>query len=101
MENDKCLKDVGRTLLKEISGDVVVWRTLDRTSYSAAQMLDEIELGTETGKQWISDVLRVAIDVLRREAKCGNVMKKCKLCDFFIKEGYARNICFNCMGISE
>lgn len=62
-------RDVFSTLLRELPGDTVAWRTLAGETYSAAELAKNIGEGTETGKQYITELLRVARDLTLRKAK--------------------------------
>lgn len=62
-------RDVFSTLLRELPGDVVAWRTLAGETYSAAELARNISEGTETGKQYMTELLRVARDLTLRKAK--------------------------------
>lgn len=70
-------ESVGRTLSRDVlSGllgevlpaDTIVWRTASGDSYSAAELRRQIESGGEAGRQYVSDLLRVSRDLLRRAA---------------------------------
>jgi len=55
-------------LIREIApADTVMWRTTS-DSFTAGELCQHIEQGTETGQQYSSDVLRVARDFLKRKA---------------------------------
>lgn len=62
-------RDVFSTLLRELPGDSVVWRTLDGTSIRANQLAKDVSEGTEIGKQYISEVLRIARDLIARKSQ--------------------------------
>ncbi|MFG0393014.1 DUF4276 family protein [Pseudomonas sp. zbq_4] len=62
-------RDVFSTLLRELPGDTIAWRTLAGESYSAAELADNIGQGTEVGKQYVTELLRVARDLTLRKAK--------------------------------
>lgn len=65
-------RDVLSSLLGEIApADSVAWRTADGASFTAEQLRREIESGTELGQQYASDLLRVARDMLARQAARG------------------------------
>lgn len=55
-------------LLRELPSHTIVWRTTGK-SFTAEELIKEIELGTETGLQYASDLLRIARDFLSRKAK--------------------------------
>jgi len=56
-------------ILKEFDSSAVVAR-MDKT-YTVADMIQEIEQGTETGLVWASDVLRISRGYLARQAQGG------------------------------
>ncbi|WP_054633304.1 DUF4276 family protein [Pantoea stewartii] len=62
-------RDVFATLLRELPGDAIAWRTLAGETYSAAELARNIGEGTETGKQYVTELLRVARDLTLRKAK--------------------------------
>jgi hypothetical protein len=65
-------RDVLSSLLGEIApADSVAWRTADGASFTAEQLRREIESGSELGQQYASDLLRVARDMLARQATRG------------------------------
>jgi len=62
-------RDVFATLLQELPKEKIVWKTLDGDIFNALKLSKEIEEGTDLGKQYISDLLRIARDILARKAK--------------------------------
>jgi hypothetical protein len=63
-------RDVVAGLLREISpADAIVWRTLDGREYTADELRRRIEEGDELGREFASDLFRIARDLLRRQAK--------------------------------
>lgn len=62
-------RDVFSTLLRELPGDAVAWRTLAGETYSAAELARNIGEGTEIGKQYVTELFRVARDLTLRKAK--------------------------------
>ncbi|MBA2923581.1 DUF4276 family protein [Pseudomonas sp. P7] len=62
-------RDIFSTLLRELPGDAVAWRTLAGEIYSAAELARNIGEGTEIGKQYVTELLRVARDFTLRKAK--------------------------------
>lgn len=63
-------KKIFINLIKEISNsETIMYKTLDGFEYSARQLVKEIENGTEVGKAYSSDILRIARDILKRNAK--------------------------------
>jgi len=61
-------RDVFATLLQELPKEKIVWKTLDGNVLNALELSKEIEEGTDLGKQYISDLLRIARDMLARKA---------------------------------
>lgn len=62
-------RDLLASLISEVSpSDAVIWRTLDGTTYTARQVKDAVEEGSDIGRQYASDLLRVSRDFLRRAA---------------------------------
>lgn len=49
--------------------DAVAWRTLDGSTYTAAELAREIEQGTETGRQYTVDLVSMMINALARSAR--------------------------------
>lgn len=65
-------RDVLASLISEVSpSDAIIWRTLDGTTYTAQQVKDAVEEGSEIGRQYASDLLRISRDLLRRQANRG------------------------------
>ncbi|NCE87667.1 DUF4276 family protein [Pseudomonas sp. Q1] len=62
-------REIFSTLLREIPGDSVAWKTLSGETYSAADLAKNIGEGTDIGKQYITELLRVARDLMSRKAK--------------------------------
>ncbi|MCB9527265.1 MAG: DUF4276 family protein [bacterium] len=62
-------RDLLASLISEVSpADAVIWRTLDGTVYTAREVKDAVEEGSDLGRQYASDLLRVSRDFLRRAA---------------------------------
>jgi hypothetical protein len=62
-------RDIVSGLIREVSPAAeVIWRTSDGCTYTAAELQRHIEAGDEIGRQYASDLLRVARDFLRRAA---------------------------------
>ncbi len=62
-------RDVFASLLAEVlPADTVVWRTSTGV-YTAAELRKQIEEGTEIGRQYASDLLRISRDFLMRKAQ--------------------------------
>jgi hypothetical protein len=56
-------------MIKEVvQSETILYKTLDGTQYTAEQILENVEEGTEIGKQYTSDILRVARDLIKRQA---------------------------------
>lgn len=55
------------TLLKELTPESVVYKTMSY-SFTAQEMLKELESETSISKEWISSVLRISRDILIRQA---------------------------------
>lgn len=62
-------RDVFVTLLQELPADKIVWKTLDGDVFDAFSLSKEIEEGTDLGKQYVSDLLRISRDMLARKAR--------------------------------
>jgi hypothetical protein len=62
-------REVIAGLVREVPADEVVWRTMDGTSFTSRQLVDEIEAGTELGRQYAADLLRISRDLLKRKAR--------------------------------
>jgi hypothetical protein len=56
-------------LIKEVvQSETIIYKTLDGTQFTAEEILENVKDGTEIGKQYTSDILRVARDFLKRQA---------------------------------
>jgi len=62
-------RDVISTILLELPGSEVVWRTLEGTEVQAREMAVNVQEGADVGKQYASELLRVARDLIARKAK--------------------------------
>lgn len=63
-------RDVFSNLLAEVSpAGSVVYRTVDGTSFTAEQMIRHVREGTDVGRQYSSDLLRISRDFLARQAQ--------------------------------
>lgn len=62
-------RDVFSTLLSELPKEKIVWKTLDGHKFTAFELAKEIEEGSDFGKQYISDILRIVRDMVARKAK--------------------------------
>lgn len=58
-------------LLKEVSPDLVMWRTTNNDTYTAGYLIKSLEAGNDTGRQFASDLLRVTRDFIQRQAARG------------------------------
>ena len=61
-------RDVLSGLLSELPADAVVWRAVSGDTYTAAELRAQVEEGTEMGRLYAADLLRVSRDLLRRTA---------------------------------
>jgi hypothetical protein len=65
-------REVFAGLIREVMpATTTVWRTSEGYSFTAKQLLEEIENGSEIGRQYAADLLRVARDFLKRQALRG------------------------------
>jgi len=56
--------------LHNLPPETLVWRTISK-SFTASDLVLEIESGSESGRQFVSDVLRFSVDYIKRQAsKC-------------------------------
>jgi hypothetical protein len=56
-------------LIREVMpSQTVLYKTLDGRQFTAEQILENVQEGTNIGKQYASDILRVARDFLKRQA---------------------------------
>ncbi|AEF90622.1 hypothetical protein DelCs14_3630 [Delftia sp. Cs1-4] len=62
-------RDVFSTLLRELPSSTVVWKTIDGSTIDAARLAREVVEGTDLGKQYITEVLRIARDMIARKAR--------------------------------
>lgn len=63
-------RDIFSSLVKEVlPADEVIFKSLDGENISAKQMISEIETGTELGKDYCSQIFRIARDLLIRSIK--------------------------------
>ncbi|WP_372364903.1 hypothetical protein [Candidatus Uabimicrobium sp. HlEnr_7] len=59
------------SLLDEIPSETIIWRTVDNHSFTAEDLKKEIRAGSEIGRLYASDLLRVSRDLLNYEANRG------------------------------
>jgi hypothetical protein len=65
-------RDTLAGLIAEVSpADAVLWETSNGEAFTAAELRRHIETGSEIGRQYASDLLRVSRDFLRRRAARG------------------------------
>jgi len=63
-------RDAIAGLIREMMpADAIAWQTSDGDTYTAEEISREVEEGTEIGHQYARDIMRVAIDFLRRQAR--------------------------------
>lgn len=76
LEHEPIVESVGRTLDRDViasliseilPSDTVVWRTTSG-EYTAAELRQHIESGTEIGRRYAMDLLRISRDYLMRKA---------------------------------
>jgi hypothetical protein len=66
--NNKQMKQELIKLLQEVPADTIVFRTANNDTYTAAQLITELEQSTELGHSYGSDMLRVCRDFIKRQA---------------------------------
>jgi hypothetical protein len=54
--------------LDRIPPGAVVWKTTSR-QYTAQELCEELKAGSDVGRQFVSDLLRVARDLIARKAR--------------------------------
>jgi len=62
-------RDAFSMLLSEVPSDQVAWKMLDGTQLTAGNLSREIREGTDRGKQYVTEVLRIARDLVARKAR--------------------------------
>lgn len=62
-------RDVFSTLLRELPSSTIVWKTIDGSTIDAARLAREVVEGTDLGKQYITELLRIARDMIARKAR--------------------------------
>lgn len=60
--------DVLAGLLREVSPETIVWRTSGGNSFTSRELISEVERRTVLGREYASDLLRVARDLIVRKA---------------------------------
>jgi len=61
-------RDAISTIVRELPGDSIVWKTVDGTAMTAERLATEVIEGTEIGKQYATELLRVARDLIVRRS---------------------------------
>ena len=65
-------RDILANLVKEVSpAESIIYRTMDGTTYTAEAMIQNIEEGSDIGKLYTADLLRIARELLKRAAEKG------------------------------
>jgi hypothetical protein len=76
IEKESIVESVGRSIPRDalagliaeiVPSDTVVWRTTSG-DYTAADLRQQIESGTEVGRRYVTELLRVSRDLLMRKA---------------------------------
>jgi hypothetical protein len=76
IEKESIVESVGRSMSRDalagliseiVPSDTVVWRTTSG-EYTAAELRQHIESGTEVGRRYAMDLLRISRDLLMRKA---------------------------------
>lgn len=76
VENESIVESVGRSISRDalagliseiVPSETVVWRTTSG-DYSAAELRQHIESGTDVGRRYAMDLLRISRDLLMRKA---------------------------------
>lgn len=62
-------RDAFSTLLRELPSEKIAWKTLDGTEIHAGELSKAVAEGTEIGKQYVTEVLRIARDIVARKAR--------------------------------
>lgn len=62
-------RDVISTLLRELPRDQVAWKTLDGDVFKAEDLARAVSEGTEPGRQYATELLRVARDLIVRKSQ--------------------------------
>lgn len=63
-------RDIFSNLISEIGApETIIYRTLDGSNVTVAEMIRSMREGSELGRQYASDLLRVARDLLARKAE--------------------------------
>ncbi|MGO6690725.1 hypothetical protein ACCS54_07265 [Rhizobium johnstonii] len=61
-------RDIFANLLRELPGGTVVWKTLDRGNITAEELANAVVEGDVIGKQYVTEVLRLARDIIARRS---------------------------------
>ena len=62
-------RDVFSTILRELPADTIAWKTLNGDELTAQNLAKNVAEGTEIGKQYVTEVLRIARDIVARKAR--------------------------------
>lgn len=62
-------RDVLSTLMRELPADTVVWKTVDGDAHTAKQLAKAIGEGEIVGRQFVTELLRIARDMIVRKAR--------------------------------
>lgn len=62
-------RDAFSTLLRELPSDTIAWKTMNGTAIRADELAKAISEGSEIGKQYVTEVLRIARDIVARRSK--------------------------------
>lgn len=55
-------------LLNELPANTIVFKTSSGVSYTARQMVEFINTNNSVGKEYISNLMRISRDILKRKA---------------------------------
>lgn len=69
IQNIVSLFDGFISLLEELDPDTVIFRSANSETFTASEMIDLILQGDQLGAEFVSDLLRVSRDYLKRLAK--------------------------------
>lgn len=61
-------RDAFSTLLRELPGATVVWKTMEGSSVRADELAQAVAEGSDVGRQYVTEVLRIARDIVARKA---------------------------------
>lgn len=67
-------------LLKELPDNTIIFKLSSNKKYTNLEMINELENNTELGRIYISDLLRISRDILKRQSnKNKNKNEKTKI----------------------